>query len=559
MNGSTPIRPPDVLPEPPVRGGAPTDAQLSALRFFSVSRVIVALALLLFAGLNDQLTLFEGPASRQKFTNIAQFYLLLAAAWLVAAPVLRRHFQPLLIAQVVTDLLLLTLLVHYAGGQRSGLGVLLVAAVAGASVLSTTALAGLFAATAALLLLLESGWQAVGGDPTDPSAFFGAGLTGAAGFVTAYVVNWLGVRLDRQQWLTLQRDADLRNQLAITQLVVAELQQGVLVVDDDGSVRTMNRAAQALLGAPPATSPSLLTAGGDGPWPRIGRAYRDWHGGRLPRPEAVELDLGPQPAGGGDHRVRMRFLHSQAASGDTVLVLEDLRSVEERAQQLKLASMGRLSASIAHEIRNPLAAIRHANSLMAENLDDPGLLRMSRIVETNTVRINHIVEDVLSMSRREPPAREPIELARFLPAFLSEFAATVATDPRRIDCSLDSDQPLLFDSNHLRQVLVNILSNALRYASASPGSVRLRWMSRGADRLELRVADDGPGLAPEVLQHLFEPFFTTEARGTGLGLYLARELCHANGAVLRYERLAPESGGRGEFVIEPQRARQEAR
>ncbi|HMN84277.1 MAG TPA: ATP-binding protein [Burkholderiaceae bacterium] len=561
MNGSTPIRRSDVLAAPPVRGGAPTDAQLSALRFFSVSRVIVALMLLLFAGLNDQLAVFESPASRQKFTHITQFYLLLAVAWLVAAPVLRRYFQPLLVAQVMTDLLLLTLLVHYAGGQRSGLGVLLVAAVAGASVLSTTALAGFFAAMAALLLLTETGWQAIGGDPADPSAFFRAGLIGAAGFVTAYVVNWLGVRLDRQEWLTRQRDADLRNQLAITQLVVAELQQGVLVVDDDGSVRTMNRAAQALLGAPSHTGPSLLAAGGDGPWSRIGRAYRDWHGGGLPRPEAGELDLGPQSAGGGDHRVRMRFLHSQAASGDTVLVLvlEDLRSVEERAQQLKLASMGRLSASIAHEIRNPLAAIRHANSLMAENLDDPGLQRLSRIVETNTVRINHIVEDVLSISRREPPAREPIDLARFLPAFLAEFTATVGTDPRRIVCSLDSDAPLLFDSNHLRQVLVNILSNALRYASASPGSVSLRWLSRGDDRLELRVADDGPGLAPEVLQHLFEPFFTTEARGTGLGLYLARELCHANGAVLRYERLAPESGGRGEFIVEPQRVQQEAR
>ena len=287
MNGSTPIRRSDVLAAPPVRGGAPTDAQLSALRFFSVSRVIVALMLLLFAGLNDQLAVFESPASRQKFTHITQFYLLLAVAWLVAAPVLRRYFQPLLVAQVMTDLLLLTLLVHYAGGQRSGLGVLLVAAVAGASVLSTTALAGFFAAMAALLLLTETGWQAIGGDPADPSAFFRAGLIGAAGFVTAYVVNWLGVRLDRQEWLTRQRDADLRNQLAITQLVVAELQQGVLVVDDDGSVRTMNRAAQALLGAPSHTGPSLLAAGGDGPWSRIGRAYRDWHGGGLPPPEAV--------------------------------------------------------------------------------------------------------------------------------------------------------------------------------------------------------------------------------------------------------------------------------
>lgn len=142
---------------------------------------------------------------------------------------------------------------------------------------------------------------------------------------------------------------------------------------------------------------------------------------------------------------------------------------------------------------------------------------MSRIVETNTVRIDHIVEDVLSMSRREPPGQEKIDAQVFLPAFLAEFTHSAGADPQRIALSLETDSPIVFDANHFRQVLVNILGNGLRYASDKPGAVQMRWLAHADDRLELRISDDGPGLTPEVQLHLFEPFFTTEARGTRIG------------------------------------------
>jgi two-component system sensor histidine kinase PilS (NtrC family) len=232
-----------------------------------------------------------------------------------------------------------------------------------------------------------------------------------------------------------------------------------------------------------------------------------------------------------------------------VAVIDDLRELEERAQQLKLASMGRLSASIAHEIRNPLAAIRHANGLLAEQLGEPRLQRLARIVETNTVRIDRVVEDVLAIARRERPSLEPLDIARFLEVLIPEIVVMSGTDRRRIEVALAADAPILFDPGQLRQVLVNLVGNALRYASDAPSAVRIEWRRDPADRLELRVSDDGPGLAPGMIDHVFEPFFTTESRGTGLGLYLAREFCAANGAALRYEVSTAPGGHRTAFVI----------
>jgi two-component system sensor histidine kinase PilS (NtrC family) len=329
-------------------------------------------------------------------------------------------------------------------------------------------------------------------------------------------------------------------------------------------VRTMNRSAQQLLGA-------------TGPWPAIERLVRvraELKGGARTGPgstaagpagetarpglDAVELSLdsvGTSAASGAGHRVRVRFLEPETpAQSDTVLVIEDQHEVEERARQLKLASMGRLSASIAHEIRNPLAAIRYANGLLAEQVDEPAQQRLARIVEDNSVRIDRIVEDVLSIARSERPTLELIEVADFLETLVAEFVTHSGAARSRIEVVIDCEEPLAFDARHLRLVLVNLMTNALRYATQRDGALRLEWRRGKSDRLEFRVADDGPGLTAEMLEHVFEPFFTTEARGTGLGLYLAREFCVANQAELRYERGAPGERHAGAFVIVPHMA-----
>lgn len=537
----------------------------ASLRWLAASRVAVALVLLAFVPLHDSGNFVAALGDPSLFAGAAVFYLLLAVLYLSTLPRVRARmrFHSLLVVHALTDLFALATMMHASGGLRSGLVVLLIAALAGAAVISTRRMAASFAAVATLLVLAEAAWALLSAGAADAGSLLLAGLVGIACFATAMTVNWLATRLHAQEQIARMRGDDLRRQLAVTSRVVAELPHGVLIVDAAGAVRTMNPAARALLGiggTPPplglarvavassTNAPGVAqeTAG----WRTLQQAYRRWRDDARPHAAQTDLDL-PAPHGGST-RVRLRFLGTAEPSDDTVLMLEDQQRVEQRAQQLKLASMGRLSASIAHEIRNPLGAIRHANGLLGERLDEPALARLSRIVETNTVRIDRIIEDVLSIARRERASDEAIVLADFLGPLLAEFVATHGADRRRIAVLLESPRPIRFDSNHLRQVLLNLLGNALRHASDAEGAVVVSWHERDARRLELRVADDGSGLSSEMLEHAFEPFFTTESRGTGLGLYLARELCNANGAAIRYERAAPPQRHRSAFVIEPQ-------
>jgi two-component system sensor histidine kinase PilS (NtrC family) len=213
--------------------------------------------------------------------------------------------------------------------------------------------------------------------------------------------------------------------------------------------------------------------------------------------------------------------------------------------------MGRLSASIAHEIRNPLSAIRHANGLLAEQLDGQRLQRLAAIVEDNCRRIDRVIEDVLSISRRGSAAPEPLPPEAFIVQTISELLAQSGADARRVVCSVRSDAPIWFDAGNLRQVLLNLVGNALRHATEARGAVEVEWGPDESGRLVLVVADDGPGVPAASRMHLFEPFFTTESRGTGLGLHLARELCAANGATIRYRPGGADPPLRSAFVVEP--------
>ena len=237
-----------------------------------------------------------------------------------------------------------------------------------------------------------------------------------------------------------------------------------------------------------------------------------------------------------------------------MIFLQDVTAIENQAQQLKLASMGRLTASIAHEVRNPLSAIGHATSLLAEDLAEPSHARLLKIVGDNVARVNRMVEDILQLSRKVQPHSEPLPLGAFLAEIRTEFQETHALPDDMIWVGGAGNAPVRFDALHLREVVVNLLTNAIRYASGTPGSIRLFVVSDSPGRMELHVQDDGPGITPEVRAHLFEPFYTTSSKGTGLGLYLARELCLNNGAMLDYEyRFDPGAFGlrkaSGRFVI----------
>ena len=326
--------------------------------------------------------------------------------------------------------------------------------------------------------------------------------------------------------------------------MIGELPEGIVVLDARGGPRAINRSAREMLGDGAASAGDAVPSAA-------------FSGLRI----ALGLDAGGSPteggelvvptADGGARRLRARRIGVPAGGSDVVVVLEDLGRAEALAQQMKLASMGRLSASIAHEIRNPLSAIRHANGLLAEQLDAQRLRRLATIVEDNCRRIDRVIEDVLAVARRAPAAPEPIAVAPFVDQVIAGLVAQSGVDARRIECAVGGGPPIWFDAGHLRQVLENLLGNALRHASEARGAVRIEWGADAAGRRALVVADDGPGVPAASRVHLFEPFFTTEPRGTGLGLHLARELCTANGASIRYRPACDDPPLRSAFVVEP--------
>jgi two-component system, NtrC family, sensor histidine kinase PilS len=295
----------------------------------------------------------------------------------------------------------------------------------------------------------------------------------------------------------------------------------VAVLDSDGRVVQHNPQAQRLLAVE-----RLLGAQMTQLLPGFAGRWQAWRGGERALNSAAGFQIRGRDIG-------LRLLDAGTEEQFSVLFVEDTTRAREQAQQLKLAALGRLTANIAHEIRNPLAAISHAAELLDEEKRLEDRDRLTRIIRDNTLRLERLVSDVLQLNRRDRAAREAIRMPAWLLAFVEEFVANERVPADRLAVEAAAHAAVEFDQEHLHQVMWNLLRNAVRYARAEPRSVIVR-VARFADRVELSIIDNGPGVAAASQGQLFEPFFTTEAKGTGLGLYLARELCEANRATLEY-------------------------
>ena len=571
----------------------------TSLRYFCVTRLVIA-AVLLGASLYGDGRISVGGQDPALFARTAVTYAVLAATFGYLAATRQRHFYLQLGAQLLIDVVGLTLLMSASGGTRSGLALLMLLPIAGSAILSPASLAIAFAAICSLATLGETIWRDIHYDEPASNLVL-AGLFGVASFAIAIVMNRLAARLIVQERIARQRGYDLRAQIEINRLVVADMQDGVLILAADGTPRAANPAALRMLGLDDARALVLDGWRGHVGGTAISRQFVAWRssagtiGGSFDltstaahsRDDTSDADPGGEDGSG--RRLRVRFVAPEGdalASGRYVVFLEDLLRVEQRAQQLKLAAMGRLTASIAHEIRNPLAAIAHAGALLEEETgeqlglpfgtrDMAGARRMVTIVRENAQRLNRIVEEILQLSRRAPVNIEPIALDPWLYQLIEEFCRTQGCSRTTIHLAMNLAPVIHFNGEHLRQVLVNLLSNAVRYASGRESSVVIHvnllaharhlnatalsldalTADRGPDdphtlieRIELVVQDDGLGIDKATRANLFEPFFTTHHRGTGLGLYLARELCLANDATLDY---SINAGGtrRGGFVI----------
>ena len=533
--------------------GMAEDAPWRTLEYFATTRVIVASALVLGAAAFGFRSLASASAPR--------FGLLLMLGYFVAAALFaglalyfHRRFLLQVFGQLALDLVAVTALVIAGGGVASGWAILYLLPLVGASMLLTSIQVFFVCSIAVLAILVDAGVRALGLEPGE-SLLFQTGLFGAALFALSALLRALSARLAGQERLARTRGRDLQNQLAINRLVIAQMDQGVIVVDRGGRVRANNRAARRMLGL---DSTAQLTGErlADIPaaselavafsvWSEGGRSEGLWSNTIVPAPGSVAPPLS-------ESRLRARFARPSAPTSDEfVIFIEDVRDVEDRAQQLKLAAMGRLTASIAHEIRNPLAAISNAGQLLNEDARDPVLKRLAAIVRENTQRLNRLVEDVLRVARREPPLGDEIALGDFAREFLDEFVRDRGLAAATIEADFVPDQRVKFEQSHLRQVLYNLVDNALRYASGGPGCVCvIVEPAPEGDRPQLWVLDDGPGVPFEARTGLFEPFFTTRNQGTGLGLYLAREFCVTNRAELAYaSRREIDGSSRDGFVL----------
>jgi two-component system sensor histidine kinase PilS (NtrC family) len=510
----------------------PGEAPWRTLEYFASTRVIVASALVL-ATASAGVRPGGGP---QWLLLTSLVYFALGALFAGLALYVHKRFLAQVIGQLVLDIASIAVLVVTGGGVASGWPILFLLPLAGASLLLPSLLVFFICALAVLTVLIDSAVRALAVDAAD-SLLFQAGVYGAALFAVTALLRALSARLAQQERLARTRGRDLQNQLAINRLVIAQMEQGVIVVDRTTQVRANNRAARRMLGME-AQAQLTGTRLSELPearelataflaWIDAGRSEGAWS-------NTVAADGPPDPAR--EARLRARFARPASSGSDEfVIFMEDVRDVEDRAQQLKLAAMGRLTASIAHEIRNPLAAISHAGQLLGEDAENPMLKRLSEIVRENTQRLNRLVEDVLRVARREPPLGDQLEIAEFVRGFLVEFTRDRGLADGVVQLEASGGLHIKFEQSHLRQVLYNLVDNALRYASGGSASVRiLIEPAPEGDRPQLWVFDDGPGVPFDLRPALFEPFFTTRSRGTGLGLYLAREFCVTNRAELGY-------------------------
>lgn len=502
-------------------------AHWQALRYFGLYRVFISLIFV---------ATYFVVGARQIWNNYdtdlflggSIGYFVFAAIAVILVRIERPSFDQQLNIQVAGDVGFIVTLMHAVGGVKSGLGLMLIIVIAAASLISDGRRIIFFAALASIFLLLEQAFDMYAwGDGFDD--FTHTAILCGSCFATAWLARIFADRTQLIEALASQRGLDLENLSHVNQLITHEMQDGILVVDGDFKLRHFNNRSEMLLG-------SVVSANKDHTLkelaPEIDLLLKAWVAqGKESRPESLIHSLG-----GRELRLRFMALGDDRRQG-AVIFIEDWSRVQSQALQLKLAALGRLTANIAHEIRNPLSAISHANQLLLEEENTPKpTQRLYNIIQDNVQRLDQIVSDVLELNRRDRAQAEGINLITFLSDFRAHFCQVERIPIEGFKILMDIEEAVItFDRRHLDQILWNLSRNAWRHGAKQLGSLKIHLQNgRRSSELMLDIIDDGPGISPENRTQLFEPFFTTEKEGTGLGLYIARELSEANSAHLMY-------------------------
>ncbi len=507
-----------------------SNQSLRILRLSHLYRLIIGLALvvLISSDIDEQVL---DLANSSLFRYVSWTYLgcnLLFAVWVRNPSQLLQVFTVALL-----DVLLLSALFYAAGGSPSGIGNLLIVAVAIANILLRGRIGLLIAAVAAIGMIYLTFYQSIS-RPAAANQYLQAGALGALCFAAAIVLQGLTRRLQLSESLAAQRAADVANLEALNSLILQRMRTGILLLDSQHRVLLANPGALSLLG-----QKSLQGKVLDPHCIELVKRLQQWRINPSMRPQSLRpLSNGPllQPS----------FVHMQRGEKiDTLVFLDDISQIAQQAQQLKLASLGRLTAGIAHEIRNPLGAISHAAQLLQESEELPsGDRRLAQIIQDHSRRMNIVIENVLQLSRRRQAEPQLLDLKYWLHRFASEFRQNLPEQQTLHLKTCSGSLQTRMDPHQLTQVITNLVQNGLRYSSQCHPQGQV-WLDLFRDPVSdlpvLEVLDDGPGVQDDQLQHIFEPFYTTDNKGTGLGLYISRELCESNQARLDYQRR--QSGG----------------
>lgn len=506
--------------------------QARAIRIINIFRFFLSLTFVSFY-------LYVGEANWLDSNNASLFfslslaYALFSISLLVITPLKSSaviFFHPV---QIIIDIFFIVLMMYAAGGIQSGLGLLLIITIVTASLVSNGRLALFYAAIATIGLLLEQSYQIAMWD-LPLSSYTQSVMLSLSCFATAWLAYSLAKRMLQSEALASARGVDLENLEQVNALITQEMQDGVIVVDQDLNIRHHNASANLLLSLPiNSTQPFALSDAA----PAIASVLMGWVRGSERNNDLIvsvnnrELKLRLEP-----------ISHTNRQLG-AVVFIQDWSQMQSAAHQAKLAALGRLTANIAHEIRNPLSAISHANQLLQEeeNISSSNA-RMLQIIADNIGRIDQIIKDVLELNRRDRTHQERIALNQFVADFYAQFCAVEKISTAHFILQpFAKSQTISFDQRHLMQILWNLCKNGWEHSQRKTGSLTLKCTAVGKSALNIEVIDDGAGVAEQDRSKLFEPFYTTKTTGNGLGLYISRELAEANSARLEYQALVPGS------------------
>lgn len=517
---------------------------INVLNIFRLALSLVFVFLYLYIGKEGW---WDSGNNAQLFFNISLAYLLFSIAVILMSTLKTATLTVVQPLQIVIDILFIILLMNAAGGIRSGLGLLLIITIVSASLVSNGRLALFYAAVASIGLLLEQSFQIIQWDLSTAS-YTQPVMLSLSCFATAWVAYSLAKRMQHSEALASARGIDLENLAHVNALITQEMHDGVIVVDQDFNIRHHNSQAESLLNLPKDSKDNITLTNNV---PEIAAVFSRWVNGEDASNNSIislnnrELKLRFMPINqlqdSHDLGKNSGNITSSNAGRDlgAVIFIQDWSQLQSTAQQAKLAALGRLTANIAHEIRNPLSAISHANQLLQEETTTAPTTRILQIIADNIQRIDKIIKDVLELNRRDRTHQEPIELNKFLADFYVQFCAVEKIAASHFQCEpFLQQQTISFDQRHLTQILWNICKNGWEHSQKQAGSLSLRGLAIENMGLNIEIKDDGSGVAEQDRAKLFEPFYTTKTTGNGLGLYISRELAEANGASLHYQALA---------------------